>query len=222
MVRDPKPRVGEGANDTNLVKKRLRVSAISVVLSVTILCAQTAERYARPLSVCELVAHRIEYNGHLVAVRGEEKGGPHGDWLAPDSECQYKLITRGVEWSNFIFMTYPANRSPDVADHANFKVDWTAIKAADAQVRRAGFNPETDRLIETYAGRFVTYLDLENRVNPGIPGALKLGFGPVGLEAPARLVIKTVKDVVIVPKVNQTPAQAPSAQPLPVPPQYPP
>ena len=179
------------------------IVVIGCVVSVVVSCAQAEEKQAKPLSVCELIAHRIEYNGQLVTVRGEVKAGPHGGWLAPDSSCQYKLVTRGVEWPNLIFLTYPLKQSKDPDDHADFKVDWPAIKQADSRIMRAGFNADMDRLIETYVGKFVTYKDLENRVNPGIPGARRLGFGPVGLDAPAQLLVKTVRDVLVVHATSQ-------------------
>jgi hypothetical protein len=150
-----------------------------------------------PLSVCELVAKRMEYNGRMVAVRGEERGGSHGAWLVGCSECQDRLVTRGVEWPNVIFLTYPDNESRNKANHADFRVDWRSIEAARKVVARSALNLSTDRIIQTYLGRFVAYPDLDNRVSPGVPGALRLGFGPVGLEAPAQLLIKRVRDVVV-------------------------
>src|SRR6266851_8484114 len=120
---------------------------------------------APPLSVCELVAHRSEYNGRLVTVRGEAKSGAHGGWLTASSECQYQLVTRGITWPNDIYLAYPDNRSRIEENHANFEIDWKSIQKAEEAVRRSGFNRQTDHIIETYVGRFVTYVDLENRVN---------------------------------------------------------
>jgi hypothetical protein len=53
-------------------------------------------------------------------------------------------------------------------------------------------------MVATYQGLFVTYLDLDRRVSPGVPGALRLGFGPL-IGAPAQLLVKTVRDVAVVP-----------------------
>jgi len=153
---------------------------------------------AAPISVCEALSHRTEYSSHLITVRGEVKGGGHGAWLVASEDCRFKLVTKGLTWSNIIYLTYPENRSPLQEDHADFQVDWKSIqKAADA-AREARFDPEKDRIFETFVGLFVTYFDLENRVSAGIPGALKLGFGPVGLEAPAQLLIKSKSAVEVV------------------------
>jgi hypothetical protein len=170
---------------------------VAFVLTFTTLYAQAPYKEKPPLTVCEVIAKRSVYNGQIVAVPGRVGGGGHGIWLdSPD--CEYKLVTRGVEWPNVIFLTTPSNKSPDVADHANFDTDWSTIDKSQEAVKRAGFNINTDRIIATYVGLFVTYLDLEKRVNPGILGALRLGFGPVGLGAPAQLLIKIVKDTVVV------------------------
>jgi hypothetical protein len=134
----------------------------------------------------------------MVAIRGEVRQGGHGPWLAASPDCQYKLITRGVEWPNWIYLTYPSNESPRQEDHANFAVDWTALHHSQETVRRTGFNPDTDRIIKTYIGLFVTYPDLIDRVNPITPMRPRLGFGPVGMDAPAQLLIKSVKDVVVI------------------------
>jgi hypothetical protein len=106
---------------------------------------------------------------------------------APD--CDYRLITNGVTWPNIIFLEYPDNRSTLQADHATLPVDWKAIRAVEKEVERAGFNRESDYLIATCVGLFVTFADLDNRVSPGVEGARRLGFGPAGLGAPAQLLL---------------------------------
>lgn len=175
------------------------VIIILIELLVTAaLYGQAEEKQPAPLSVCELIARRIEYNGRLVTVRDEKKPGGHGPFLIASSDCRYKLVTRGVEWPNVIHLTYPENRSRIEEDHADFQVDWKSIRRAEDVERRSGFNRETDHIFETYVGRFVTYPDLENRVNPVRLGGSKLGFGPVGLDAPAQLLIKSIENVVVV------------------------
>jgi hypothetical protein len=171
---------------------------VSALLAAWLLATQTTGDRARPLSVCDLIEHRVTYNRRVVTLRGEVKWGPHGDWLASSSVCQYKLTTKGVEWPAVIALAYPNNHSSDPDDHARFSVDWASIAKDKEELRRAGFNPDTDRLYETYVGLFVTYPDLENRVNPGIRDFERLGFGPLPLGAPAQLLIKEVVDPAIV------------------------
>jgi hypothetical protein len=170
----------------------------SALMAAGFLAALTTGDRARPLSVCELIEHRMTYDRRVVTVRGEVKWGPHGDWLASSSVCQYKLTTKGVEWPAVIALAYPNNHSSDPDDHASFSVDWGAIAKDKEELRRAGFNPDSDRLYRTYVGLFITYPDLENRVNPGIRDFERLGFGPLPLGAPAELLIKGVVDPVVV------------------------
>ena len=69
--------------------------------------AQHMEQEGRPVSVCELLTHREDYNGRLVTVRGEVKGSSEGTWLEADPDCNYKLVTRGVVWPRIVFLAYP-------------------------------------------------------------------------------------------------------------------
>jgi hypothetical protein len=137
---------------------------------------------AERISVCDVVANRAEYNGQVVAIRGEVAAGAHGTALIPDGACNYRLITAGVEWPNTIFLTYPSNGARDAAVHAPFPVDWKAMRREEEFLKREGFRAFIDKEFATFEGLFVTYTDLDKRVSPGIPAALRLGFGPTGLE----------------------------------------
>jgi hypothetical protein len=150
-----------------------------------------------PLSICELVSRRAELAGRMVTVRGEVKAGGHGPYLIAPPSCGYRLITRGVAWPNVVYLAYPDNGSRIESYHADFQVDWRSVARAEEEEKHQGFNPASDRIFKTFTGLLVTYSDLENRVTPGAPGGPKLGFGPVGLDAPAQLLIKSVGDVVV-------------------------
>jgi hypothetical protein len=141
---------------------------------------------------------RTELSGSMVTVRGTVGAGGHGMFLRAPRDCTFELVTRGVVWPNTINLTYPDNNSKSLTDHADFKVDWKAIRRSDNEILRSGYDARVDQLVATYVGLFVTYPDLEQRVSPGMPGALRLGFGPAGLGAPGQLLIKTVKDVLVV------------------------
>ena len=173
-------------------------AALFLVLGAPPGSGQTRPETVPPLSVCQVIAKRTNYNRRMVQIRGEVRSGGHGPYLVPSSVCSDRLVIRGVEWPNVIYLAYPTNASPDESDHAPFRIDWRTIRKTEEAVSRAKFNPDNDLLTETYAGLFVTYLDLENRVSPGFPDALRLGFGPVGLGAPAQLLIETVTDAVVV------------------------
>jgi hypothetical protein len=140
-----------------------------------------------PLSVCELIENRAQYNGRVVAVRGEVKGGAQGPWLQA-AGCPYRLFTKGVEWPDKIYLTYPLNQS---------EIDWASVVRAGEALKHSSFNSKADSIIETYVGTFVTYDDLGSRVTPYSPGAARFGFGPLG-DAPAQLLIRSVGEGVVI------------------------
>jgi hypothetical protein len=169
---------------------------LAYVLIGLAFCGKAADSQV-PLSVCDLIVRRTELSGRMVTVRGAVAVGGHGVWLAASRDCAYKLMTRGVVWPNIVYLTYPDNQSRNPSDHAGFKVDWRAVHRADNEAVKGGYDPKANHEVATYTGLFETYQDLDNRVTPNIPGAVRLGFGPL-LGAPAELLIKSVKDVVIV------------------------
>ena len=162
-------------------------------LTSVALCGQVVEREPRLLSVCELIAHRNEFNGKMVGVRGAVEGTDEGAWLRSPQNCKYKLVTRGITWPNVISLEYPNNESTDPADRVDFEVDWKAINTVGIAIPN-GFNRKTDQIVKTYIGLFQTYSDLDSRVSSDKGDALKAGFGHLG-GAPARILVKTVKDV---------------------------
>ena len=48
------------------------------------------------LSVCEILADRLAYNGKTVVVVGRTVSTTEGSWL--DQECGQKLVIDGSEW----------------------------------------------------------------------------------------------------------------------------
>jgi hypothetical protein len=172
---------------------------ITLLLIAAISCSSSAQAPPQSLSPCELVAKRTEYNGRIVAVRGVVAAGGHGIYLVSPNNCSYELVTRGIVWPNIINLVFPNNTARDISLHAPFVLDRKAIEAADDMLIKSGYRAGVDGELATYEGLFVTYTDLDKRVSPGVPGAFRLGFGPAGLGAPAQLVIKTIKDVTVIP-----------------------
>jgi len=143
-----------------------------------------------------LIVHRNEFDGKMVAVRGAVEGTDEGAWLRSSQNCKYKLVTRGITWPNVISLEYPNNESTNPADHVDFDVDWEAIYTVGVAVPK-GFNRKIDQIVKTYVGLFQTYPDLDSRVSSDKGDALKAGFGHLG-GAPARILVKTVRDVAAV------------------------
>ncbi len=163
--------------------------------------AENRQQQGQILSVCNLIAQRDKYDGKVVTVRGELKSGTEGSWLINATECDSRLVTKGVVWPNIVHLAYPNNRSSNPMDQADFAIDWGAEKRIGAWVLRSGFNPDRDHLIETFVGLFRTYPDLENRVSPNMQDGVRAGFGHLGA-APMQLLIKTRKDPSVVRRVR--------------------
>jgi hypothetical protein len=181
----------------------------------------------KPLSVCEVLQQRVELMGRyetlrgeyknapverIISVRGEVKPGGHGSYLIAEPSCTFKLTTTsttwpnglttpGATWPNVIWLEYPSNRSRFESSHAPFELDWISVRRAEAQARRQGYKSESDQPFETFTGLLVSYDELElPRAAPAAPILKRPGFGPVGLDAPAKLLIKAEADVVVVRK----------------------
>ena len=144
------------------------------------------------LSVCEVLEGAGAYNGKLLTLRGEYKSGAHGSFLVAPPSCTYRLITKRVQWPNLVYVTFPIDRV-DLEDyHADFEVDWKAVNKANERIGRAKFDVKVACLVESVTGRFVAMRAPEKMVNPPELGGNILGFGPVGLGAPAQLLIKSM------------------------------
>jgi hypothetical protein len=180
----------------------------------------------KPLSVCEVLERRPELMGRfetlrgeyrtapverIICVRGEVKADGHGPYLVAEPSCTFKLTTSsttwpnglttpGATWPNVIWLEYPDNKSRFEGSHAPFEVDWISVRQAEAQERRQRHKSDTDQLFETFTGLLVSYDELELRASPAGLIQKRLGFGPVGLDAPAKLLIKSIADVVVIHK----------------------
>jgi hypothetical protein len=183
----------------------------------------------KPLSVCEVLQRRAELMGRfetlqgeyknqpvprIISVRGEVKFGPHGAYLIAAPTCTLKLTTTsttwpsglttpGATWPNVIHLEYPINTSRFESDHAPFEVDWVSVRRAEGQARRQSYHSASDQLFETFTGLLVSYDKLDM---PALPGGLivkRPGFGPPGLDAPAKLLIKSEADVEVIRKLRK-------------------
>jgi hypothetical protein len=172
----------------------IRLLLVSLLWPLGLLAAGPAPT----LSVCEAIMERSQHNGELVALRGEIAWGGHGNYMVAPATCSYRLVTKGLVWPNVINLRFPNNHSPDPFDHAPFTPDLRAIEATRRYLVKVAFADDVDIELATYVGLLVTFSDLDRRVSPGVPGAPKLGFGPVGLEAPVQLLIKTIENVSVI------------------------
>lgn len=191
---------------------------------------QTGGDRMEPLSVCEVLERRTELMGRyetlqgeyknaavqrIISVRGEVKPGGHGPYLIAEPSCAFELrtspttwpnglITRGAAWPNIIWLEYPSNKPGHDYSHAPFEVDWNSVRQTDRQVLRQRYNSASDRLLMTYTGLLVSFDTLELRASSTGLIAKRLGFGPVGLDAPAKLLIRSVADGVVIREEMRT------------------
>jgi hypothetical protein len=190
---------GEAHNGDMTLHGRRRDLLITAgfVFLLGAMTSQAAAAEGLPLSVCDAIAKRIENNGRVVDVRGEVMAGGHGIYMASD-KCANELDGAGVTWPNFINLVFANNHSPNPYDHAPFETDQQSIEAADKYALQAGYRAGVDRKVATYTGLFLMWPDVGRQGKVSVQNAIILGFGPVGLRAPAQLVIKAIKDISVV------------------------
>jgi hypothetical protein len=110
-------------------------------------------------------------------------------------------VTMHWTFPNVIDLEYASNKYNDESTRAPFEVDWASTRETERQARRQRFNPKSDRLFETFTGLLVTLDQLEMPPSsPGAPIFKRPGLGPPGRDAPARLLIKSEADVVVIRK----------------------
>jgi len=198
-------------------------------MSLGLCHGQESEPRQRPLSVCEVLQRRVELTGRfetlrggyktapverIISVRGEVKAGGHGEYLIAEPSCTFKVTTPGMTWPNglttrwtypnVIYLEYANNKSGHESTRAPFEVDWVSVRQTERQALRQRYDPASDQLLETFTGLLVSYDELElPRASPGAPILKRPGFGPIGLDAPAKLLIKSEADVVVIRKLQE-------------------
>lgn len=160
--------------------------------ALLLLCLVRTVHGAPSLTVCDAIAQRLEYTGSIVAIRAKVSPGGHGPYLEAVLPCRQEIVTRGVSWPNIVALDYPKS-----SDETAIALDTKAVRRAEDYLRRRAYHPGTDVEIATYVGLLTTYPDLDTRVSPGIPGAIRLGFGPPGLGAPVQLIVQTIRDITV-------------------------
>lgn len=148
--------------------------------------AQPTSR-AVPLSVCELLADRMKYNGQMVTVKGEGDATSEGTWLS-DESCRGAVTIGGRSWGKEVALV-----SPDFAmKPVDFQYDDQAEERLQREFKKLKVNRKTVRVFVTYEGLFETRPDSELQCE-------YCGFGHLG-GSPAQLVIKTKRDLVVKPR----------------------
>jgi hypothetical protein len=126
----------------------------------------------------------------MVAVRGYEFSTDEGVYLKGD--CPNVLETDGIKWPNVISLAYPGS------SFALHSVDFTADKRGIATAaEKVKLYRVPVKVWLTYIGLLETREPFSLQIYTDRDGVKRpAGFGN-GAAAPAQLLIKTVKDVVI-------------------------
>ena len=143
-----------------------------------------------PLTVCEVLEDLAAYRGKIIEVRGEWQGGYLIDRCPP-------LRTGNHTWPNAILTVQPDDFMVRIQEPVNWRMDADAYNRADRDFIRAARSKEESVVKATFIGR----LDARESlflVTEGVPRPIPGGFGHLGV-FPARLVINTVKDLVVSP-----------------------
>jgi hypothetical protein len=135
------------------------------------------------LSVCELLATPLAFNGKLVSVKGAIRTF-QGLWLY-DDQCPSKITVQGRSFDSLIAITYPNSilRIHDVP----FDTDDDSMALMSKAFGPSALRP---RVFATFIGVFETRDDLKLVSRNG----RSLGFGDQG-EAPAQLLLKECREV---------------------------
>lgn len=149
------------------------------------------------VTVCEVLADPLKYNGKMILLEGEINGTDEGGWLTA-SDCQTPFATGGHIWPNSVFL------QGNLTDKHNLhKVDFAYDDAFKARALSKAKTLEKKypgkKLHWTYEGLLETRTDWESFVARYPNGKSRyLGFGHLS-EAPAQLIVKAIHDVSATP-----------------------
>lgn len=167
----------------------LRYAIIGVCWMI---CTLSGASIPEKVTVCEVLANPLKYNGKLILLEGEIYGTDEGGWLTATT-CATPFTTGEHVWPNSIFLQDPGDK------HTLHKVDFTYDYVAEKK-----FFAISDRLEKQNPGRKLRWVYeglLETRTDwqsfhARYPNGTSryIGFGHLG-EAPAQLIVKAIHDV---------------------------
>lgn len=163
-------------------------------VSLTVAAQQGASLGKDRHTVCQALEDRVKLNHHMIELVGVVKG----DGFLETPGCTYMVTTNGYIWRNLIAIVRPSDDPRFPFNRADFRTDEGEVDKAfkeaikNAQRLRKGYQLEV-----TYEGELVTD-DLSWRVSNANGKWYIAGFGVQNL-APAQLLVKTVKRIVVIP-----------------------
>jgi hypothetical protein len=170
--------------------------------AIVVICFLMARSFAqgkgatdqRALSVCDILADPIKYNGRLVAIRGVSEGTDEGWWIGAGKPCNAPLVTGGYTWPSIIWVGSVGG--PQMSRRVEFRTDQRAVDRIDREVRRMRIDPKLDRVWLTFIGLFETREFTARDVGRAGGAWRAFGFGHLNT-APGQLFLKTVRDLYV-------------------------
>ena len=157
----------------------------------------------KPLSVCEILAHPLKYDGLLVTIRDRVEGTDEGGWLVGD-RCPGVFVTDGYVWPSSISLEMPTIPSNLRLHSVDFTYNWQSSKRVDAKYHRLLRSGPRDCMVFTYTGLFETRRDWSAAKVIFPNGTSRvIGFGHLN-DAPAQLLMKSGDDVSLIPNCPAT------------------
>ena len=146
------------------------------------------------VTVCDVLADPLKYNGKMILLEGEIFGTDEGGWLTASS-CPTQFVTGDHVWPNSVFLQNPTYRHN--LHKVNFEYDYAAEKHYFAESDKLEKKYPGRKLRWVYEGLFETRTDWAPAKYPD--GATKyIGFGHLG-EAPAQIIVKAIRAVSVAP-----------------------
>lgn len=141
----------------------------------------------KPITVCDVFASRMAFNGKYVAVIARMGGTFEGSWLS-DARCSNEIKLDGHKWPTTIWQEYDA--SGQTLFTGAMVIDWEDANAKFAELKDTNkLRYESESWVIIY-GRIETRKKLKRGSNTGEGGN---GYGHLGA-APVQIVYRP-KDI---------------------------
>ncbi len=156
------------------------------------------DRNDKPLSVCEILASPMNYDGKLLAVRGVWEGSGEGSWIEAGTKCTNPFKTYGYVWPQIIW--FETADSPQRIHKVDYHTDLGALRIVNEEIRKKGLDPNANRIWLTFIGVFETRNFQPSDIgSDGRGGVRPNGFGHLN-SAPGQFLVRTVRDLKVEPK----------------------
>ena len=181
----------------------IRSLALALCLSA-LLAAQTNKKETSSLAVltvCEILANPLQYDGQLIQIRDVIRGTDEGAWFVGE-DCSV-FETKDHTWPALIALEIPG-QFPLQLHPVDFQFNFESERKIKPKYQQLKRRVTEDCIAWTYTGVFETRKDWAaadaKTIDPGRPR----GFGHANA-APAQLIIKSVDDVTAIPKCTPRP-----------------